>query len=106
MCDPSTCSRFRLLFGNALKDYEKQTGTKLDDHPFAKRLETCDSVESITTIFQEQSRSFRGFRGDDGKLMKPLKSAVHILHKLSASTVLGESIGLARRQWFLGIAGS
>jgi hypothetical protein len=64
------------------------------------RFETCNSVESITAIFQEQSRAFREFRGDDGKLMKPLHSAVHVLHTLSASTVLGESIGLARQQWF------
>jgi hypothetical protein len=98
MCDPSSSSRFRLLFGNALKDYETQTGSKLDDHPFAKQLETFDSVESITAIFQEQSRSFRDFRGGNGNLMKPLKSAVHILHRLSDSTVLGESIGLVRRR--------
>ena len=97
MCDPSSSSRFRYLLDYALKDYENQTGTKWDDHPLAKRLETCDSVESITAIFQEQSRAFREFR-DDGKLMKPLNSAVHVLHRLSANTVLSESIGLARRQ--------
>jgi hypothetical protein len=102
MCGPSSSSRFRLLFDNALKDYEQQMGTKLNDHPLARHFETCNSVESITAIFQEQSRAFREFRGDgpDGKLMKPLHSAVHILHTLSASTVLGEGIGLARQQWF------
>jgi hypothetical protein len=108
MCDPSNPSRIRLLFDNALKDYEKQTGTKLDDHPFGKQLETCDSVESIMAIFQEQSRALREFRGlgDDGKLMKPLNSAVYVLHSLSNSTVLGESISLACWQCFLDIAGS
>jgi hypothetical protein len=86
------------LFDAALQDYEKQTGTKLVDHPLAKQLETCDSVEAITTFFQEQAQAFSEFRdrGSDGRIMKSLKSAVSVLLTLSTSTVLGEAIGLVR----------
>ncbi|KAH9979687.1 hypothetical protein BJV74DRAFT_123610 [Russula compacta] len=87
-------SRFRLLLEVALQDYEKQTGTRLADHYLARQLETCDSVESITTILQEQAQAFHEFRGDDGKVMKSLKCAVHVLYTLSTSTALGEGIGL------------
>jgi len=94
MSDPSRSSRFLSLFDAALQDYEKQTGTKLVDHPLAKEFETCDTVEPITAVFQEQARVLHEFR-DNGKVMKSLNCAVNILYTLSTSTVLGESIGLA-----------
>jgi len=90
----SPSSTFLVLFDTALQDYEKQTGTKLADHPLAKQLEVCDSVGSITDFLQERTRAFREFRGEDGKLMRSLKRIVHVLYNLSASTVLGEGIGI------------
>jgi hypothetical protein len=96
MNDSSISSRSQLLFDAALQDYEKQTGTKLVNHPLSKQLETCESVESITTFFQEQAHAFSESRGSDGRIMKSLKSAVSILFTLSDSTVLGEAIGLVR----------
>ena len=96
MNDPSSFSRFRSLFDAALQDYEKQAGTKLVDHPLAKEFETCDTIESITAVFQEQARVLRKVR-DNGMVMKSLNCAVNILYTLSTSTVLGESIGRAER---------
>ena len=52
MSDQSSLSRFRSLLDAALQDYEKQTGTKLVDYPLAKEFEACDTVESITAVFQ------------------------------------------------------
>ena len=40
---------------------------------------------------------FYEFRGEDGKIMKSLKSAIHILNTLSGSSVLGEGIGIVCR---------
>jgi hypothetical protein len=93
MSHPSSSS-FRSLFNVALRDYENQTGTKLVDHPFAKQLEKCDSVESISSALQEHARRFCEFRGEDGKITKSLKCAVQVLYTLSTSTVLGEGIGI------------
>ena len=84
-------SSFQDLFNAALQDYENQTRTSLVDHPFFRRLETCDSVDSINAILQEQAQIFHEFRGDDGKLMKSLKYSVNILYPLSVATA---SIGL------------
>ena len=75
------------LFEAALHDYEEQTGMKLIDHPLARQLESCNSVESITAVLQEQAQSFTEFRRDDGKVMKPLKRVVHVVHALSTSLV-------------------
>ena len=102
MSQPSSSS-FQGLFNAALQDYKNQTGTKLDDHPLAKELETCNSVESITTIIQNQAQKFRAFRGDDGKLMKSLKLSVDVLYPLSTSTVLGEGIGLVHPKSSIGV---
>jgi hypothetical protein len=93
MSQSSSFSSFKDIFDVALRDYENKTGIKLVDNPLAKKLETCDSVDSITAILQEQAQIFRKFRGDDGKLMKSLKSSVDILYTLS-NTVLGGGIGL------------
>jgi hypothetical protein len=91
-------SSFQLLFELVFQDYEKQTGTKLVDHPLAKEIQACDSFESITTFFQQQTATFRGSKGVDGKVMKSLKCVVHILFMLSASTALGEGVGLVRHK--------
>ena len=94
MSHPSSSSSFQPLFNAALQDYENQTGTKLDEHPLAKQLDSCDSVDSITAVLQEHAQKFQEFRGEDGKIMKSLKCAVHVLYTLSTSTALGEGIGL------------
>ena len=87
-------SSFQDIFNAALHDYKNQTGVSLADHTFAKQLETCNSVDSVTAILQEQAQIFREFKEDDGKIMKSLKSSVDVLYALSNSTVLGQGIGL------------
>ena len=94
MSHPSQSSTFQSLFDVALQDYEKQTGTKLADHPLARQLEACNSEDSVTTFLQERARTFHEFRGQDGKFMRSLKRVVHVLYTLSTNAALGESIGL------------
>jgi hypothetical protein len=94
MSNPDSSLSSQLFLERAFQDYERQTGTKLEDHPLARQFETCDSVDSITRILQQQARAFFEFRGDDGKVMKSLKSVVHVLHALSTSTALSEGLGL------------
>jgi hypothetical protein len=94
MSQPSSSSSFQDIFDAALRDYQIQTGISLPDHTFAKQLEACNSVDSVTAILQEQAQIVREFRGGDGKIMKPLKSSVEVLYTLSNSTVLGQGIGL------------
>lgn len=91
-----------MLFDTALQSYEKQTGMRLIDHPLARQLENCHSVDAIVDILQQQARALTEFRGDDGKVMNSLKRAVHVLHALSSSTTLGEGVGLVCRMASLG----
>jgi hypothetical protein len=93
MSDPPT-PLFAALFESALLDYEKQTGTRLTEHPLAQQLENCDSIESATAILHEHAGAFSEFRRSDGRIMKSLKSVVSVLHTLSTSSVLGVAIDL------------
>jgi hypothetical protein len=106
MSQPSSSlsSNFRILFDAALQDYQDKTGDTLTDHPIAKQLETCESVNSITVILHEHARSFREFRENDGKLMKALNSSVDVLCSPSISSALNETIGLiVRRNAFISV---
>jgi hypothetical protein len=98
MAQPSSSFTFQALFNAALQDYNDKTGNTLIDHPIAKQLETCESVDSITAVLQEQARSFREFRENDGKLMKALNSSVDVLCSPSISSALDEAIGLVVRR--------
>ena len=95
MSDQSGPSHSQVLFEAALQDYEKQTGIALAKHPLAEQLQNCDSVDSVTAILREQTQAFSEFRRRD-RIMKLVKNAVSVLHKLSATTNLGYSIGLVR----------
>jgi hypothetical protein len=102
--DMSQPSSFQDLFDAALQEYQNQTGCKLIEHPLAKQLETCNSVDSITAILQEQAQVLREFRPDDGRLMKSLKSSVGVLYTLSTTGILSGSIGLVHPKTFIWLA--
>jgi len=88
MSDHSQFSHFQGLFERALQDYEDQTGTALARHPFAEQLQSCNSVDSILSILQQQAQAFTEFRGSNGRIMRSLKSAVSVIYALSNSTTL------------------
>jgi len=97
MTDQSVSSRCRTLFELALEYYEIRTRISLVEHPLAQELENCHSVESVTTLLQDQARTFGQFRGRD-RIMKSIRSAVSFLYKLSTTAALGDGIGLVRKK--------
>ena len=80
------------LFETALNEFEKQAGSKLDQHPVIDKLVNCESADSVIDVLQEQAQAFRNFRGDDGKLMTWLKRTVNVLYALSMSDVISGAI--------------
>ena len=87
--------RFEALFEEALHDYERQTGIPLANHPLAEQFQNCQSVDSVTTLLQEQTQAFSDFRRSD-KIMKSLKSLVSALSRVSAVAAPGHNIGMVR----------
>jgi hypothetical protein len=69
----------------------------LAKHPLVQKLDNCHSVESITTLLQDQTGIFGEFRGRD-RLTKSIGSTVSFLYKLSDTAALGDGIGLVRQK--------
>jgi len=95
MAHQSESSRFQALFGPALQAYEKIAGVSLTQHPLAIKLQSCDSVDAITGLLQDQAHAFRHLQGSD-KIMKTLKATVSILSKLSSAASLTDAFGPVR----------
>ena len=103
MSGQSPPSPFRVQFESALREYQKQTGRTLASHPVAEQLRSCGSVESVTTVLQEQARASSELRRDsDGRIMKSLRPIVSVIFAISANITLNEVIGPVRRDTRLG----
>ena len=87
-------SRLRGLFEAALEDYKQQTGIELAQHPLARRLEDCNSVESVADVLREQAQDLDKLREKD-KVLKPLKKVLTVLQILpSAAANFAQDVGL------------
>ena len=97
MSDQSGPSYFQVLFEAAFRDYEKQTGKTLANHPLAEKLQSCDSVDSVTAVLREQTEASSEIRGKE-KVLKPLTNVLSVLHKLSSASAVdfGQNLGLVR----------
>jgi hypothetical protein len=88
---PST-DNFTAIFHVASTEYHRVTGKRLDTHPSAAQLDTCDSPEAVSTILRAQAQAFSEFHKGSERLMALLDPIVHSLFTFSAT--LGEGIGL------------
>jgi hypothetical protein len=90
----SSSSNFEALFNAALAKYIKRTGQDLRNHPLATMIDSCESLDEILEIFQEQSRAFDEFRNGDPKLIKWLTPVVKKLHAISTSAAISAGASL------------
>jgi fungal STAND N-terminal Goodbye domain len=88
---PST-DNFTAIFNAAIVEYQTLTGKPLDTHPFAKKLDTCQSPEAVSNLLRTQAQAFNKFREGDERLMGWLGPTVNILSTFSDT--LGEGISL------------
>ena len=93
MARQSESAHLRALFEPALQVYEKKAGVSLAQHPLAIKLRSCDTVEAITDLLQDQAQAFRHFQGSD-KIMKSIKMTVSTLSKISSAASLADAFDL------------
>jgi hypothetical protein len=95
MNEQSGPSHLQALFEAAFRDYEMQTGKTLVNHPLAEKLQSCNSVESVTAVLREQTEASSEILGKD-KVLKPLKNVLSVLYKLSSTSAvnIGQHLGL------------
>jgi len=97
MAHQSESARFQAPFEHALRAYEEKAGVSLTQHPLAIKLQTCDSVEAIIGLLQDQAQAFRDLQGSD-KIMKSLETTVSILSKLPSAASLADAFCLVRQK--------
>jgi hypothetical protein len=97
---PST-DNFTAIFNAATDEYQRLTGKRLDIHPFAAQLNTCQNPEAISNIFRGQEQAFSKILKNDERLMAWLDPTIHIL--LTFSDTLGEGIGRVSTSFILHI---
>ena len=90
-------ARFQALFEPALQAYEKTAGVSLTQHPLAIKLQSCDSVEAVSGLLQDQAQAFAHLQESD-KIMKSIKMTVSILSKISSAASLADASGLVRQK--------
>jgi hypothetical protein len=93
--DSPSIDNFTAIFASAESEYQRVTGNRLETHPFADQLQTCDSPEDVSKIFRTQVHALRNFRQGDERLMKWLDPTVNILFIFSST--VAEGIGLVSR---------
>jgi hypothetical protein len=90
---------FTAIFNAAIDEYQRLTGKRLDTHPFAAQLNTCQNPEAISNIFRAQEQAFNKILKGDERLIEWLDPTIHILSIFSDT--LGEGIGLVRTSFIL-----
>jgi len=88
----SSTNTLTTIFNAASTEYYRVTRKRLDTHPFAALLDTCNTPEAVLNIFRTQAQAFSKFREGDERLMAWLDPIVHILFVVSGT--LGEGAGL------------
>jgi hypothetical protein len=96
MAGPSGSPHFQARFESALLAYQTKTGITLAEHPLAVQLQSCNTVESITTLVQGQAQAFSNSRESD-RIMKSITTTLSILTPLSAAAPLADAVDLVRQ---------
>jgi uncharacterized protein YwlG (UPF0340 family) len=96
----ASSSQFQAIFNAALKEYSQKTGKDIVTDPITAKLQCCTSPDAVLNVLQDEAQAFNDFRNGNRKvqLMRKLKPTVDILLALSASEVLGNSIGSVSAQ--------
>jgi hypothetical protein len=92
MADHSGSTPFQQLsFESALQAYQGKTGITLAQHPIAVDLQSCHSVEDITTLLQGRAQAVSDFRRRD-RMMNAIKTIVTLLTPLSDAAALTDAV--------------
>ncbi|KAH9957847.1 hypothetical protein BGW80DRAFT_187664 [Lactifluus volemus] len=86
-------STLQSLLEDAVEQYQTKVGASLIEHQLAIRLRSCDTIESINEVLEEQVQGFPKSLGNDrhSKMMKSILRTVQVLHTVftGSGTVLG-----------------
>ena len=85
-----TC--FKSILDDALTEYQKKTKKNLLEYWLATELKSCESIDVVLGILQDQAKAIERTSAADQRLMNRIGSSVNVLS--SISDTLGEGISL------------
>jgi hypothetical protein len=90
-------SNYQLIFDNALATYKKKTGKDIISDPLLRRLESCDSPDTVLAVLREKVPGFEQIGGSNDTSTKWLNPTVNVLYTFS-STIGGAAslVGLRK----------
>ena len=86
--EAASSSDYEVIFDNALKAYKKKTGKDLTSDPLRRRLETCNSPNSVLDMLKDQIPGFNQSGNSDERLTKWVNPVVNVLYNF-ATTIGG-----------------
>jgi hypothetical protein len=81
----SSSENYQAIFDNALETYKRKTGNDLVSDPLLRRLESCNSSDTVIDVLREQ---IPGFDQSASGLTTWVKPTINVLYTFS-STVGG-----------------
>jgi hypothetical protein len=84
----ASSSDYDVIFDNALKAYKTKTGKDLAKDPLLRRLETCNSPDSVISLLRQQIPGFDQSGSNDERLTKWVNPVVNVLCNF-ATTISG-----------------
>ena len=88
---PST-SNYQVIFDNALKAYKNKTGKDLASDPLTRKLESCNSPDTVRSLLRAQIPGFKQSGSSHDGSMKWLDPTVNVLYAFSST--IGGAVGL------------
>ena len=91
----SSSDHYEVIFDNAMKAYKKKTGKDLASDPLRRRLETCNSPDSVLAMLKDQIPGFHQSGSSDEnheRLTKWVNPVVNVLYNFAAT--IGGAVSL------------
>jgi hypothetical protein len=92
-------SNFVEIFRAASENYKKLTKQDLESHPFAAKLDSCDSPTATLVLFRKQAQDFDEFRKGDESLIRWLYPTVNALTQFSEIIRAGAELIVCLREF-------
>ena len=85
----SSSANYQLIFDNALEAYKQKTGNDLPSDPLLRRLESCNSPDTVLDVLREQ---IPAFYQSASRLTRWVKPTINVLYTFSST--IGGAVSL------------
>ena len=85
----SSSANYQVIIDNALEAYKKITGNDLSSDPLLRKLESCNSPDTVLDVLREQ---IPAFDQSGSRLTTWVKPTINVLYTFSST--IGGAVGL------------